>query len=50
MLFRSPGGQAISGLERGFAKISATFRKLFGRKRLRDEPEPDELEVQPLAV
>ena len=45
-----PGGQAISGLERGFAKISATFRKLFGRKRLRDEPEPDELEVQPLAV
>ncbi len=45
-----PGGQAIGGLERGFAKISAIFRKLFGRKRLPDEPEPDELEVQPLAV
>ena len=36
-----PGGQAIGGLERGFARFSATFRKLFGRKRLRDEPEPE---------
>ena len=38
-----PGGQAIGGLERGFAKVSATFRKLFGRKRLRDEPEGDDI-------
>ena len=37
-----PGGQAIGGLERGFAKISSTFGKLFGRKRLPDEPELDE--------
>lgn len=46
-----PGGQAIGGLERGFAKVSVAFRKLFGRKRLRDEPEIDEtLEGQPLAA
>ncbi|MDP3674606.1 MAG: LPS export ABC transporter permease LptF [Novosphingobium sp.] len=46
-----PGGQAIGGLERGFAKASAAFRKLFGRKRLRDEPDIDEtLEGQPLAA
>ena len=45
-----PGGQAIGGLERGFAKISGTFRKLFGRKRLPDEPELDDFEDQPVAV
>ena len=38
-----PGGQAIGGLERAFAKVSAAFRRLFGRKRLRDEaPQPDD--------
>ena len=45
-----PGGQAIGGLERGFAKISSTFRKLFGRKRLPDEPELDGFEDQPVAA
>ena len=45
-----PGGQAIGGLERGFAKISGAFRKLFGRKRLPDEPELDDFEDQPVAV
>jgi lipopolysaccharide export system permease protein len=45
-----PGGQAIGGLERGFAKLSAAFRKLFGRKRLRDEPDAEEFEGQPLAA
>ena len=48
-----PGGQAIGGLERAFAKVSAAFRKLFGRKRLRDEPPaPDDLdfEGQPVAA
>jgi lipopolysaccharide export system permease protein len=38
-----PGGQAIGGLERGFAKLGKALRKLFGRKRLRDEaPQPDD--------
>ena len=47
-----PGGQAIGGLERAFAKLSARLRRLFGRKRLRDEPEPgfDEVEGTPLAA
>ena len=46
-----PGGQAIRGLERVFAKISGAFGKLFGRKRLPDEPAFDEpSEGQPLAV
>ena len=48
-----PGGQAIGGLERAFAKVSATLRKLFGRKRLRDEPPtPDDIdfEGQPVAA
>ncbi|MET0180414.1 MAG: LPS export ABC transporter permease LptF [Novosphingobium sp.] len=37
-----PGGQAIGGLERVFARIAATLRRVFGRKRLRDEPaDPD---------
>lgn len=33
-----PGGQAIGGLEKLFAKAAALFRKAFGRKHLRDEP------------
>ncbi len=33
-----PGGQPIGALEAGFARISRTMRKLFARKRLRDEP------------
>ena len=46
-----PGGQAIGGLERGFVKLSAGFRKLFGRKPLPDKPDqPEALEGQPLAV
>jgi lipopolysaccharide export system permease protein len=48
-----PGGQAIGGLERAFAKVTAAFRRLFGRKRLRDEaPQPDDLEFEgaPLAA
>ncbi|HUQ13702.1 MAG TPA: LPS export ABC transporter permease LptF [Novosphingobium sp.] len=37
-----PGGQAIGGLERAFAKAAAALRRLFGRKRLKDEPvEPE---------
>jgi lipopolysaccharide export system permease protein len=41
-----PGGQPIGGLERVFAKATALFRKVFGRKRLRDEPAlPDEPEA-----
>ena len=39
-----PGGQAIGGLERAFARIAAASRKLFGRKRMRDEPpDPEDL-------
>ena len=48
-----PGGQAIGGLERAFAKISGSFRKLFGRKRLRDEvsqPDDTDFEGQPVAA
>ncbi|NLR41303.1 LPS export ABC transporter permease LptF [Novosphingobium sp. ERW19] len=33
-----PGGQPIGALETGFAKVSRSIRKLFERKRLRDEP------------
>jgi lipopolysaccharide export system permease protein len=33
-----PGGQPIGALETGFAKVSRAIRKLFERKRLRDEP------------
>ena len=33
-----PGGQAIGGLERAFSKLAAALRRVFGRKRLRDEP------------
>jgi len=48
-----PGGQAIGGLERGFARLVKALRKLFGRKRLRDEaPQPDDpdFEGAPLAA
>ena len=38
-----PGGQAIGGLERLFAKAGAGLRRLFGRKRLPGEaPAGDE--------
>jgi lipopolysaccharide export system permease protein len=40
-----PGGQAIGGLERVFAKMAAAMRKLFGRKRLKGEPAVDEGEL-----
>ncbi|WP_295638484.1 LPS export ABC transporter permease LptF [Novosphingobium sp.] len=33
-----PGGQPIAGLERAFAQAGGMFRRLFSRKRLRDEP------------
>ena len=45
-----PGGQAIGGLERGFAKLGKRLRKLFGRKRLRDDPSDSAFEDQPLAA
>jgi len=44
-----PGGQAIGGLERLFAKLSAGLRRLFARKRLRGEPAPGDEEF-PLAA
>ena len=39
-----PGGQPIAGLERAFAQAGGLFRRLFSRKRLRDEPiaDPDD--------
>ena len=37
-----PGGQPIGGLERIFAKATGLFKKLFGRKRMRDEPVLDD--------
>jgi lipopolysaccharide export system permease protein len=33
-----PGGQAIGGLERAFASVATGLRRVFGRRRLRDEP------------
>ncbi|MFY8193582.1 LPS export ABC transporter permease LptF [Novosphingobium sp. B1] len=35
-----PGGQPIGALETAFAKLARIVRKLFQRKRLRDEPAP----------
>lgn len=35
-----PGGQPIGGLERAFAALARLARKVFGRRPLRDEPEP----------
>jgi lipopolysaccharide export system permease protein len=39
-----PGGQPIAGLERVFSQAAGLFRRLFSRKRLRDEPlaDPDD--------
>ena len=36
-----PGGQPIAGLERVFAQAGGLVRRLFSRKRLRDEPVAD---------
>ena len=45
-----PGGQAIGGLERLFAKAGAGLRRLFGRKRLPGERLPDDDEGLPVAA
>jgi lipopolysaccharide export system permease protein len=44
-----PGGQPIGGLDRGAAQVGVLLRKLFGRKRLRDEP-GDDAEGTPVAA
>jgi lipopolysaccharide export system permease protein len=46
-----PGGQAIGALESAYAKVARKLRKLFRRKRLRDEPpEPEDEEEALVAV
>ncbi|CAH0498248.1 hypothetical protein NVSP9465_03330 [Novosphingobium sp. CECT 9465] len=45
-----PGGQPIGALETGFAKISASVRKLFQRKVLRAEPAADVSDEAPDAA
>ena len=45
-----PGGQPIGALETGFAKISASVRKLFQRKVLRAEPVAEASDEAPHAA